>query len=108
MRDPDHALRLIEATVATTSLPVTLKMRLGWDHASLNAPEIAKRAEDAGVRMLTIHGRTRQQFFQLHFLDADLHRAFRAQKRIVGDHFHLQPKRAIGDDSADIAAADEP
>jgi nifR3 family TIM-barrel protein len=64
MRDPDHALRLIEATVTATALPVTLKMRLGWDHASLNAPEIAKRAEDAGVRMLTIHGRTRQQFFR--------------------------------------------
>jgi len=66
MRDPDHALRLIDATVAATSLPVTLKMRLGWDHSSLNAPDIAKRAEDAGIRMLTIHGRTRQQFFREH------------------------------------------
>jgi len=64
MRDPEHALRLIEATVNATKLPVTLKMRLGWDHASLNASELAKRAEDAGVRMLTIHGRTRQQFFR--------------------------------------------
>ncbi len=64
MRDPDHALRLIEATVNATTLPVTLKMRLGWDHGSLNAPDLAKRAEDAGVRMLTIHGRTRQQFFR--------------------------------------------
>jgi tRNA-dihydrouridine synthase B len=64
MRDPDHALRLIDATVAATKLPVTLKMRLGWDHSSLNAPDIAKRAEDAGIRMLTIHGRTRQQFFR--------------------------------------------
>jgi nifR3 family TIM-barrel protein len=64
MRDPDHALRLIEATVEATKLPVTLKMRLGWDHASLNAAEIAKRAENAGVQMLTIHGRTRQQFFR--------------------------------------------
>jgi len=63
MRDPDLALRLIEATVAATALPVTLKMRLGWDHASLNAPDIAKSAEAAGVRMLTIHGRTRNQFF---------------------------------------------
>ena len=63
MRDPDAALRLIEATVRATTLPVTLKMRLGWDHASLNAPEIAKSAEAAGVRMLTIHGRTRNQFF---------------------------------------------
>jgi tRNA-dihydrouridine synthase B len=63
MRDPEMALKLIEATVKATKLPVTLKMRLGWDHASLNAAEIAKRAEDAGVRMITVHGRTRQQFY---------------------------------------------
>jgi nifR3 family TIM-barrel protein len=66
MRDPDTALRLIEATVAATTLPVTLKMRLGWDHASLNAPTIARAAESAGVRMITIHGRTRQQFYTGH------------------------------------------
>ncbi len=64
MREPDHAVRLVEATVQATKLPVTLKMRLGWDESSLNAPEMAKRAEDAGVRMLTIHGRTRSQFFR--------------------------------------------
>lgn len=64
MREPDHAMRLVEATVRATKLPVTLKMRLGWDDKSLNAPDIAKRAEDAGVRMLTIHGRTRSQFFR--------------------------------------------
>jgi nifR3 family TIM-barrel protein len=64
MREPDQALRLIEATVAATRLPVTLKMRLGWDEASLNAADIARRAEAAGVRILTIHGRTRQQFFR--------------------------------------------
>jgi tRNA-dihydrouridine synthase B len=64
MRDPDHALRLIEATVQATSLPVTLKMRLGWDHASLNAPEIAARAEATGIRMIVVHGRTRCQFFR--------------------------------------------
>jgi tRNA-dihydrouridine synthase B len=63
MRDPDTALRLIDATVAATRLPVTLKMRLGWDHSNLNAPDIARRAEAAGVRMLTIHGRTRNQFY---------------------------------------------
>jgi nifR3 family TIM-barrel protein len=63
MRDPGAALRLIEAVVEASDLPVTLKMRLGWDHASLNAPDIAKSAESAGVRMLTIHGRTRNQFF---------------------------------------------
>ena len=64
MREPDHAMRLVEATVGATKLPVTLKMRLGWDEKSLNAPEMAKRAEDAGIRMLTIHGRTRSQFFR--------------------------------------------
>ena len=64
MREPDHAMRLVEATVNATKLPVTLKMRLGWDHNSLNAADMAKCAEDAGVRMLTVHGRTRQQFFR--------------------------------------------
>lgn len=64
MRDPDHALRLIEATVAGTSKPVTLKMRLGWDDESRNAPEIARRAEAAGVQMIVVHGRTRCQFFR--------------------------------------------
>ena len=64
MRDPDQALRLIDATIAATTLPVTLKMRLGWDERSLNATEIAQRAEAAGVRMLTVHGRTRNQFFR--------------------------------------------
>ena len=63
MRDLDHALRLIAATVEATPLPVTLKMRLGWDGASLNAPELAARAEDAGVRLVTVHGRTRCQFY---------------------------------------------
>src|SRR5258708_1341152 len=63
MRDLDHALRLIERTGAATHLPVTLKMRLGWDHSSLNAPELARRAEMAGVRLVTVHGRTRCQFY---------------------------------------------
>lgn len=64
MRDLDHALRLIEATIAAVNVPVTLKMRLGWDDRSLNAPELARRAEDAGVRMITVHGRTRCQFYK--------------------------------------------
>jgi nifR3 family TIM-barrel protein len=64
MRDLDHATSLIEATVAAVRVPVTLKMRLGWDHASLNAPELARRAEAAGVRMITVHGRTRCQFYK--------------------------------------------
>jgi nifR3 family TIM-barrel protein len=63
MRDLDHALELIEATVGAVALPVTLKMRLGWDHSTINAPELARRAQDAGVRMITVHGRTRCQFY---------------------------------------------
>ncbi|GAB4268320.1 MAG: tRNA dihydrouridine synthase DusB [Pararhodobacter sp.] len=63
MRDPDHALGLIEAVVGAVSVPVTLKMRLGWDDTCLNAPDIARRAEAAGVRMITVHGRTRAQFY---------------------------------------------
>jgi nifR3 family TIM-barrel protein len=64
MRDLDHALKLIEATVAAVSVPVTLKMRLGWDDRSINAPELAYRAENAGIRMITVHGRTRCQFYK--------------------------------------------
>jgi tRNA-dihydrouridine synthase B len=64
MRDLDNAARLIEATVGATGKPVTLKMRLGWDDASLNAPELARRAEALGVRMITVHGRTRCQFYK--------------------------------------------
>jgi nifR3 family TIM-barrel protein len=63
MRDLDHALRLIDATVAAVSVPVTLKMRLGWDDRTRNASELARRAENAGVRMVTVHGRTRCQFY---------------------------------------------
>lgn len=64
MRDLDHALTLIEAVVSASSVPVTLKMRLGWDDKSINAPELAKRAENAGVQAFTVHGRTRQQFYK--------------------------------------------
>ena len=63
MREPERAIRLIEATVQATSKPVTLKMRLGWDRDCLNAPALAKAAEDAGVQMITVHGRTRNQFY---------------------------------------------
>ncbi len=63
MRDLDHALTLIMATVEAVDVPVTLKMRLGWDHGSINAPELARRAEDVGVSMITVHGRTRCQFY---------------------------------------------
>lgn len=64
MRDPDRALRLIEAVVAAVDVPVTVKMRLGWDDATINAPEIAARAEAAGIARLTVHGRTRCQFYR--------------------------------------------
>ena len=63
MRDPDHALTLIEATVGATKVPVTVKMRLGWDAQQMNAPDLAKRAESAGAQMITVHGRTRCQFY---------------------------------------------
>ncbi len=64
MRDLDHALTLIEAVVGAVKVPVTLKMRLGWDERTLNAPDLARRAEAAGVRMVTVHGRTRCQFYK--------------------------------------------
>ncbi len=79
MRDLDHALTLIEAAVEAVSGPVTLKMRLGWDCATINAPELARRAEGAGIRLITVHGRTRCQHFKGH---ADW-RAIRAVKEAV-------------------------
>ncbi len=63
MREPERAISLIEATVKATSKPVTLKMRLGWDSDRLNAPAVAKAAQDAGVALITVHGRTRNQFY---------------------------------------------
>ena len=64
MRDLDHATRLVRAVVAAVRVPVSLKMRLGWDETSVNAPELARRAEAEGVRMVTVHGRTRRQFYK--------------------------------------------
>jgi len=63
MRDLDHAVSLIDAVVGAVSVPVTVKMRLGWDDTALNAPTLALRAEQAGVKMVTVHGRTRCQFY---------------------------------------------
>lgn len=63
MRDEALAARLLEATVKAVDVPVTLKMRMGWDHTSLNAPRLAKIAEESGIRMITVHGRTRQMFY---------------------------------------------
>src|SRR5262249_16060809 len=79
MRDLDHAHPLIDAIVGAVAVPVTLKMRLGWDARSINAPELARRAEQSGVRLITIHGRTRCQFYEGR---ADW-RAVRAVKRAV-------------------------
>jgi tRNA-dihydrouridine synthase B len=64
MRTPALAAAIIDATVKAVKVPVTLKMRMGWDHASLNAPELARIAEDLGVRMITVHGRTRCQLYK--------------------------------------------
>lgn len=66
LRDLDLALELIDSVVGAVSVPVTLKTRLGWDDALHNAPELARRAQDAGVQMITIHGRTRCQFYKGH------------------------------------------
>ena len=66
MRDLDHAERLVAAVARAVSVPVTLKMRLGWDETSQNAPELARRAERAGARMATVHARTRTQFYDGH------------------------------------------
>ncbi len=64
MRDLDHAMTLIDATVGAVTVPVTLKMRLGWDRDCINAPELARRAEASGVKLVTVHGRTRNQFYK--------------------------------------------
>ncbi len=64
MRQPDHALSLIDAVVSAVSVPVTLKTRLGWDDDTRNAAELSRRAEQAGIKMITIHGRTRCQFYK--------------------------------------------
>ena len=62
MKEPSHALRMLESIVKATNIPVTLKMRLGWDLENINAPLIAKSAENIGIQMITIHARTRNQF----------------------------------------------
>ncbi|MEO8652059.1 MAG: tRNA dihydrouridine synthase DusB [Hyphomicrobiaceae bacterium] len=64
MRDLDHAVGLLDAVIGAVHVPVTLKIRMGWDHANLNAPELARRAEAVGVALVTVHGRTRCQFFK--------------------------------------------
>jgi tRNA-dihydrouridine synthase B len=66
MKDEVQAARILEATVRAVSIPVTLKMRMGWDHSRLNAPKLARIAEESGIRMVTVHGRTRQMFYAGH------------------------------------------
>ncbi|HEY0420143.1 MAG TPA: tRNA-dihydrouridine synthase, partial [Acetobacteraceae bacterium] len=63
MRDELAAAAILDATARAVEVPVTLKMRMGWDHASLNAPRLARIAQECGIRMVTVHGRTRQQFY---------------------------------------------
>jgi len=79
MRDLDHALTLIEAVMETAEVPVTLKMRLGWDEQSINAPQLAARAQEAGVSLITVHGRTRCQFYKG---EADWHAISAVRERI--------------------------
>ena len=64
MREVPLATKLMEATVKAVDVPVTVKMRMGWDHADLNAPELARIAEDLGIKMVTVHGRTRNQMYK--------------------------------------------
>ena len=64
MKDEVHAAKILEATVKAVKIPVTLKMRMGWNHESLNAPRLAKIAEECGIKMVTVHGRTRCQFYE--------------------------------------------
>src|SRR3546814_18073371 len=64
MREPKLAAALIEACVKAVEVPVTVKMRMGWDHDSLNAPELAHIAEDLGAKLVTVHGRTRNQMYR--------------------------------------------
>jgi tRNA-dihydrouridine synthase B len=105
MRDLDHAARIVEATVKAVSLPVTLKMRTGWDEKNRNAPELARRAEGLGVKMITVHGRTRNQLFNgradWRFV-AEVKRAVRIPVVVNGDINEVDDvKKALAQSGAD-------
>jgi tRNA-dihydrouridine synthase B len=98
LRDLDQATRLIEATVAAVCVPVTLKMRLGWDENSVVAPALARRAEQAGVALITVHGRTRCQFYQGRAdwkAIADVKRAVKIPLVANGDLMSCEDARAM-------------
>ena len=98
MRDEVAAAAILDATVRAVRVPVTLKMRMGWDHASLNAPRLARIAQDCGIRMVTVHGRTRQQFYN-GTRRLGLHRPGEARGRHPGDRqrrHHHRGRRGRG------------
>ena len=87
MRDETAAAAILQATVKAVGVPVTLKMRMGWDHQSLNAPTLARIAQECGIRMVSVHGRTRQQFARLRRIGTAIHgRSVNRRRQRLGRH----------------------